>query len=73
MLAFLIGVYEGMFDCSDLAQYGISSSGVYALLSDDTSHPLSGKDVYCDMETERGGYNHRRPERRDMLFTCKIS
>ena len=47
-----------MFDCSDLASYGISSSGVYTLLSDDTSHPLSEKDVYCDMDTDRGGYNH---------------
>ena len=45
-----------MFDCSDLPQYGISSSGVYTLLSDDdTSQQLSSKDVYCDMETAGGG------------------
>ena len=47
-----------MFDCSDLAQHGLKASGVYKLLGDDTSHPLSEKDVYCDMDTDRGGYNH---------------
>ena len=55
LLLLKTGVYEGMFDCSDLAQYGVSSSGVYTLLSDDTSHSLSGKAVNCDMQTERGG------------------
>ena len=49
------GVFDGMFDCSDLSRYAINVSGVYPLLSDATSHPLSRKDVYCDMETERGG------------------
>ena len=49
------GVYEGMFDCSDLPQYMITSSGVYTLLSDDTSHPIGHRDVYCDMDTEGGG------------------
>ena len=47
-----------MFDCSDLPQYGISSSGVYTLLSDDddtSQQGLSSKDVYCDMETAGGG------------------
>ena len=47
-----------MFDYSDLPQYGISSSGVYTLLSDDddASHQqLSSKNVYCDMETAGGG------------------
>ena len=44
-----------MFDCSDLPQYGISSSDVYTLLSDDASHPLVDMDVYCDMNTARGG------------------
>ena len=55
LLLLKTGVYEGMFDCSDLAQYGISTSGVYTLLSDDTSHPLSAKNVNCDLDTERGG------------------
>ena len=44
-----------MFDCSDLPQYMITSSDVYTLLSDDTSHPISHRDVYCDMDTEGGG------------------
>ena len=44
-----------MLDCSDLAQHGIDSSGVYTLLSNDATHPLSSKAVYCDMDTELGG------------------
>ena len=43
----------GVFDCSDLT--GVTESGVYTLLSDGASHPLSAKDVYCDMETDGGG------------------
>ena len=48
-------LYAGMLDCSDLAQHGIDSSGVYTLLSNDATHPLSSKAVYCDMDTELGG------------------
>ena len=44
-----------MFDCSDLAANDVTTSGVYTLLSDGASHPLSVKDVYCDMETDGGG------------------
>ena len=44
-----------VFDCSDLSQD--SSSGVYSLMTDDVSHPLNGKRVYCDMDTAGGGYD----------------
>ena len=55
MLFWCVGVFSGMFDCSDLAQYGVIDNSVYPLLSDGASHPLSAKDVYCDMETDGGG------------------
>ena len=42
-----------IFDCSDLI--GVRQSGVYTLLSDGASHPLTAKDVSCDMETDCGG------------------
>ena len=48
-------VFDGIFDCSDLAQHAITSSGVYTLLSDGASHPLNAKFAYCDMETDGGG------------------
>ena len=45
----------GFIDCSDVVTAGFISSGVYTLLSNAASHPLSAKDVYCDMETAGGG------------------
>ena len=44
---------SAMYDCSDLR--AASDSGVYTLLGNITSRPLSEKCVYCDMDTERGG------------------
>ena len=47
-----------IFDCADLVDNGIDDkTGVYTLLSDGASHPLSVKDAYCDMETDGGGYD----------------
>ena len=43
------------FDCSDWFNEGDTHNGVYTLLSDDASHTLSAKDVYCDMEIDGGG------------------
>ena len=37
-------------DCSGIAS--ITTAGVYTLPSDGTSHSLSVKDVYCDMDSD---------------------
>ena len=42
---------DHVFDCSDLARYGITTSGVYTI--------LSSKDVYCDLDTDGGGLVHQ--------------
>ncbi|XP_006030610.1 angiopoietin-4 [Alligator sinensis] len=45
---------EGMFqDCAEIHRSGASASGVYTLHIANMSEP---KKVYCDMETERGGW-----------------
>ena len=47
----LVNSDDHIFDCSDLARYGITTSGVYTI--------LSSKDVYCDLDTDGGGLVHQ--------------
>ena len=47
----LVNSDDHIVDCSDLARYGIITSGVYTI--------LSSKDVYCDLDTDGGGLVHQ--------------
>ena len=53
---FFVDIFtERIFDCYDLTASGITTSGVYTLLSDDAWHWLVARDAYCDLETDGGG------------------
>lgn len=40
-------------DCGDILSLGSTSSGVYTVFVGNKLHPIS---VYCDMETDNGGW-----------------